>query len=77
MGLADWVSKKLLSDDARAGGASAAAMKKQDAEDARLRSQAAAEAAANREKAEAQKAVSEIKFKRGGAVKKPTQSFKW
>lgn len=67
MGIADWVGKKLLSDKARAGGASAAALKKQEAEDARLKAEA-------EESQKAQKAVEAIRFKRGGVVK---SKFRW
>lgn len=64
MGIADWVSKKLLSDSARSGGASAAALKKQEAEDAKAKTAAAEEAEAEK----ARKEVKEIRFKSGGAV---------
>lgn len=62
MDVGGWVRKKLLSDKARQGGASAAALKAQEAEEAR-------KAAEEAERKKAEEQVQNIKFKAGGSVR--------
>ncbi len=76
MGIKEWVSKKLLSDNASRGGATAATERKLEDERLKEKAEATERAREKAERDEATKAVEAIKFKRGGVVKKST-SFKW